>query len=58
MLSTGKLREVEHGVDHINLQGGHAHHIPEVLLLHEVAAAKVPRLGGGIPDVVGNSESP
>lgn len=41
-----------------HLQGSHAHDIPEVLLLDEVLAAQVPRLRGGVPDIIGNGESP
>ena len=58
MLSRGKLSKVEYRADHINLQGGHAHHIPEVLLLDEVDTIEVPRLRRGIPNVIGNRERP
>lgn len=41
-----------------HLQGSHTHDIPEVLLLDEVLAAQVPRLRVGVPDIIGNGESP
>ena len=40
------------------LQSCHTHNIPEILLLDEMPAAQVPRLRAGIPEIVGNRESP
>ena len=41
-----------------NNPGGHAHDIPEILLLDEVLAAQIPRLGVSVPNVIGNRERP
>ena len=45
-------------LDNGSLQSCHPHNIPEILLLDEMLAAQVPSLRAGIPEIVGNRESP